>query len=134
MPDTLPVGHRDAVNLARETTTLAESLCTCAQSYGHHARACVTAYLTRPGGLRVLSDALAAHDRRLLAAAEEFCSSCGEALDPDNLCRVNGIPYHLGNCPRPHGADRGNNEPRPTRPPGDDPRAGHLDPRGPRFL
>lgn len=94
---------RETLDPAREAALIAEALCTCSQSYGRHAQKCITSDLTRSIHGR-LTDALTAHDRRLLAASEEFCSSCGEAVDPDNLCRVNGVTYHLGNCPRPHGA------------------------------
>lgn len=109
MPDPTP-GHRGATDHAREVSLLAEALCTCSQNFGRHAVSCPTTRLSRspvgvrdPQTRRALSDALAAHDRRVLAEAEEFCVSCGESLDPANMLRVNGIPYHLGNCPRPHG-------------------------------
>lgn len=86
---------------AREVSLVAERLCTCSQSTGRHALACPTLAAVRGGRL---SDALEDHDRRLLAAFPGNCSSCRQPLDPDNLCVVNGIGYHLGNCPQPHGA------------------------------
>jgi hypothetical protein len=89
-----------AVLHAREVSLVAERLCTCSQSTGRHAIACPTLAAVRGGRL---SDALEAHDRRVLAADPETCQSCRHPLDPDNLCRVNGIGYHLGNCPQPHG-------------------------------
>jgi hypothetical protein len=97
----LPAGRRGATDHAREVTLVAEALCDCSQSYGRHAVRCAS---VRARNFGRLDAALSEHDRRVLADAEEFCSSCGEALDPGNLCRVNGVPYHLGNCPRPHGA------------------------------
>lgn len=93
---------RDAAH-EREVQLVAEALCRCAQTQGRHARDCTTPRALRAGRL---SDALAAHDRRLHRAAEEFCTSCGEHLDPGTMLRVNGVPYHLGNCPRPHGDTR----------------------------
>jgi hypothetical protein len=92
--------HLPPVLHAREVSLVAEALCRCSQLFGRHAETCPSRVVIRD---RRLSDALEAHDRRLLAAAEDPCSSCGQPLDPDNLCRVNGIGYHLGNCPQPHG-------------------------------
>jgi hypothetical protein len=90
------------VSHAREVSLVAEALCRCAQSQGRHAFNCPT-YTVQLGHPSRLSDALDAHDRRVLAAPPEVCASCSQPLDPDNLCRVNGIGYHLGNCPQPHG-------------------------------
>lgn len=90
----------DTLNPVRELSLLREALCCCWQTRGRHASDCPS---SRVSG-QALGEALARHDHRLLAATEEFCTSCGEAVDPDNLCRVNGLSYHLGNCPRPHGA------------------------------
>jgi NAD-dependent dihydropyrimidine dehydrogenase PreA subunit len=86
---------------AREVSLVAEALCRCSQLFGRHAETCPSRVVIRD---RRLSDALEAHDRRVLAADPETCASCRQPLDPDNLCRVNGIGYHLGNCPQPHGA------------------------------
>jgi hypothetical protein len=85
---------------AREVSLVAEALCRCSQSQGRHALDCTTSRALRG---RRLADALEDHDRRVLAAPPETCASCSQTLDPDNLCRVNGIGYHLGNCPQPHG-------------------------------
>jgi hypothetical protein len=88
-----------AVLHAREDSLVAEALCRCSQLFGRHAETCPSRVVVRD---RRLSDALEAHDRRVLAADPETCQSCSQPLDPDNLCRVNGIGYHLGNCPQPH--------------------------------
>jgi hypothetical protein len=98
MPETL--SHLD---VRREVSLLLEAMCACAQSYGRHANDCPTvrAVNTNARALR-LRAALTAHDRRVLAGPPEPCSSCGQPLDPANLCRVNGVGYHLGNCPQPH--------------------------------
>lgn len=103
MPDTdLPAGHRGATDTHREISLLAAALCRCEQFYGRHSTPCLGGHLLRFNPDQ-LAAALTAHDRRVTVEAEAFCVSCGEQLDPANMLRLNGIPYHLGNCPRPHG-------------------------------
>lgn len=84
----------------REEQIVANALCTCSLPYGKHAAACSTHRLTTNTLMaRAFTDALTAHDRRLLAASEPFCVACGISLRDTDRTVVDGNHYCLTDCP-----------------------------------